>query len=553
LLRSLYIPTLRAGKLYKELYMKNLKFLGFLAFSFLAVLLAGCFNPIPAIPPKTDDSVIDPFTVDIFIGKDGSVRTVMGPDSSMIKDDIRNIFQLIVVDKDDDNDKPAIVAFDEYRRPNKEETAATLSIDSIAFGKKYDFLLLMGHWERETNEGDDFIYKETPPTLLAAGLIKQMTVTESGKLTAMMWPIVVDTEFTTKDENIPIASQTAAPDISPWKPVSLFPVGWTVTWRVLTGSSGDGFAILQDAQAAVGASDLFKDNGSVIVNGSLLEEVHPVVKDNVITYFLDTYTSGIGRLGTSGSVNFNLKYVPFNLTDDDSNSNPWAAYTGKSKFDLSGTNTPEWIIRNGVNDEAQNEKTNFNAFHHFVGEGDESNDEANGNGAVSFVIAAEGPPGGGTPANPEDPYPPYDPNNPPGSGALVIKDGKFEGLKTDSSTEAHIGFTTAGYEDDAEVYYAVVDGGAVNGPKYSAYTRKLDNLKAKTHTKQEITLPGQGDDGYQDDGDYDVYVLLLKGGKVSAPIKINTKVCEVEVNLGWDADYMVEVPCGEFQNGEPGR
>ncbi|MDR2742926.1 MAG: hypothetical protein LBB98_12350, partial [Treponema sp.] len=48
---------------------------GFLA----ALLLAGCFNPITAIPPKTGDPVTDPFTIDIMIGKDGSARTVAGP------------------------------------------------------------------------------------------------------------------------------------------------------------------------------------------------------------------------------------------------------------------------------------------------------------------------------------------------------------------------------------------------------------------------------------------------------------------------------------------
>jgi hypothetical protein len=45
-----------------------------------SLLLAGCFDPITAAPPKTGD----PFTVGIMIGKDGSARTVAGPDSDRI-------------------------------------------------------------------------------------------------------------------------------------------------------------------------------------------------------------------------------------------------------------------------------------------------------------------------------------------------------------------------------------------------------------------------------------------------------------------------------------
>jgi hypothetical protein len=170
--------------------MKNSKLLGFLAFSFLAVLLAGCFNPILAISQKTGDPVTDPFTVDIFIGQDGSARTVAGPDSSRIKDDnIRNFIQLVVVDKDEKK----IVAFAEDRMTDKNDEGAVLSINSITFGKKYDFLFLMGHWEHDGN----YHYYDTladfrPPTLLAAGL-KEQLVTGSGKITVVMWPIVVDT------------------------------------------------------------------------------------------------------------------------------------------------------------------------------------------------------------------------------------------------------------------------------------------------------------------------------------------------------------------------
>jgi hypothetical protein len=412
-----------------------------------------------------------------MIGKDGSARTVAGPDSSRIKDDIHNILQLIVVRKDAEGNS-TIVAFDEYRRKNKDEPAAALSIDSITFGGEYQFLLLMGHWERDyeaekTSNGVLKYNEDASPTLLAAGL-KEMTVTGSGTITVVMWPIVVDTEFAGA------GSRKASPSLAgnPTS-VSLAPVSWTVTWTVLKGNSGDGFDILKQAQKAVNTSQLFTTT-SVKVSGDDLSPVtitNPVldITGNHHKIILDIpgdFTSRFERLGRSGWVNFNLKYVPFGLTE----SSWWTDTIFDDAAFRQKKDTPEWIIRNGVNDAAQNEKTNFNAFHHFVknmvNEVDvyTENLDVNGNGAVSFVIVAEGP-GPYNPKDPNDPYPPYTGDPEPLAGSLVIKDGRFEGLKTNSSTKAYIGFTTAGYEDKAEVYYAVVDGGAVIGPKYSVYTK----------------------------------------------------------------------------------
>jgi hypothetical protein len=92
--------------------MKHAKLSSLFLSGFLALVLAGCFNPITAIPPKTGDPVTDPFTIDIIIGKDGSARTVAGPDADRIKGDIRNIIQLVVVDKL----TRQIAAFDEVQQ-----------------------------------------------------------------------------------------------------------------------------------------------------------------------------------------------------------------------------------------------------------------------------------------------------------------------------------------------------------------------------------------------------------------------------------------------------
>ncbi|MDR2742708.1 MAG: hypothetical protein LBB98_11240 [Treponema sp.] len=473
----------KSGRLYASLLP------GFLA----AILLAGCFNPITAIPPKTGDPVTDPFTVDIFIGKDGSARTVAGPDSARIKgDNIRNFVQLVVFDKTDQK----IVALAEDRRTLKNSEGAVLSINSIAFGKKYDFLLLMGHWEHDGN----YTYDESePPTLLAAGL-KEIDVTGSGKITVVMWPIVVDTEFRAT------GNRTAAPVVSDGKPgkVSLLPVDWGVRWMVKKGSSGNGFESLVTAQKVINGEageDLLVTDKQAIVTaaGQRYTDALLTVAENVITLgSIGSYTAGITKIGTVGSVQFRLEYVPFNVTD----VGIWDDYQGDSKFDLDGTKTPVWVIRNGINDEAQNATTDFSRFGNEAG--------YNGNGAVTYVVAA---------ATPQP-------------GDLVIRDGKFEGPS--SSKTPNIGFTTAGYEGTAGVYYAAVEvpnGGTTTAPAYTAYTKNLDPLAVGVHTGKQITLPDEL-------VNYDVYVILFQNGKVSAPVKINTKKGGLDVDNVWGSKFI---------------
>ncbi|MDR2741224.1 MAG: glycoside hydrolase [Treponema sp.] len=516
--------------------MKKTKLFGFFTTGFLpgcalpgflaALLLAGCFNPITAVLPKTGGPAADPFTFDIMINKDGSARSIAGPDSGQIKGDIRNFIQLIVV-----NDSGNIVAFDEVRRVSDKDKTAILSIDSIPFGQNYHFLLLMGHWE---HDGSYNYVEANLPTLLAAGLMEHM-VTGSGKLTVVMWPIVVDTVFTTSNTGVPTASRTAEPEVNAGKPeaVSLLPVDWGVTWTVKKGISGNGFADLVKAQKvtdAAAGNNLKVKSKQTIVKGTGLSESAPVTSntetENIITLgSIGQYTSGITRIGTEGSVAFKLEYVPFNLTT----AGTWTAYDSKSKFDLSGNKAPVWIIRNGVNDLAQNNNTDFNNF------GKAGYASANGNGAAAFKIAAKEP---------------ADPKNPQ-AGDLVIRDGKFKGLDKTNSTKANIEFITGGYTGTAEVYYTVVDAEA-SAPKYSGYTW-LDSVGATVIPVlpalpvphgAEITLPGSTDAGYQADGNYDVYVILFKDGTVSAPIKINTGSGNGEVGYEWGQGRFVAVSGG---------
>jgi hypothetical protein len=84
------------------------------------------------------------------------------------------------------------------------------------------------------------------------------------------------------------------------------------------------------------------------------------------------------------------------------------------------------------------------------------------------------------------------------------------------------------------VYYAVVDTGAEE-PGYSVYTGSLGAAATVipeapdpiTPHSREIRLPGTRAEGY------DVYVVLFKDGKVSAPAKINTAEGGGDVDWIW--------------------
>jgi hypothetical protein len=375
--------------------------------------------------------------VDILIGKDagpqGLTRTIAGPDADRIKDDIRNIIQLIVTD-----DSGTIVAFDEVRRENDDDGVAELRIESIPFGATYHFLLLMGHWERDyTAEAEahngKYVYTSDPPTLLAAGLLQDKKITGSGKVTVTVWPLVVDTGFTSG------IGGTVGPVVNAGKPeaVSLLPVNWNVTWTIKRGLTGNGLTDLVKAQniaSNTGETLLLKN-----VPKTLLREgsgtgtwSDAALSGNVITGDIGDNTAVFQKIGTGRSVNFKLEYVLFNLTG----TGDWTTVDGdKTAFNLS-TGGPVWIIRNGVNDKAQTEATDFYSFHHLPKEGETiATLNANGNGAVRFGTAAK---------------------TPDGDSTLTVKEGKFIGPW--DTTEPDISFTTAGYDGTAEAYYTVVAG-----------------------------------------------------------------------------------------------
>jgi hypothetical protein len=352
-----------------------------------------------------------------------------------------------------------------------------------------------------------YVYTDKPPTLLAAGL-KEQAVTGSGKVTVIMWPLVIDTEFRS-------GTRTAAPEVTAGKPgaASLLPVNWDVKWTITRGISGNGLSDLVKAQKIPN-----KSAGDVLLPKStpqiLVRVRNEVPGDgtwitaslggNVLIGSIGVYTEGFSKIGTKGSVNFKLQYIPFNLAGT-GETNPWAVYNGKSVFDLGDQKEPVWIIRNGVNDLAQDGNTDFTRFHHIAG-GDWGN--ANGNGAVRFEVAPRTPGG----AN---------------GSTLKVKDGVFKGPS--DSTEQAITFTTEGYDGYAEVYYAVVSAEA-GEPDISGYT-PLNNSSVLAGENHEGTITL--DEG-QAGEDNDVYVIIFKDGDVSAPYIINTGAGGIDVEPVWD-------------------
>jgi hypothetical protein len=361
--------------------MKAAKLFGLLLQAgLLAVLPAGCFNPIIVVPPETAENPLTaPFSVDILIGKAGDqalAHSVAGPDILRLKGNIHNFVQLVVVNTDG-----KIVAYDEARRKNIGEKTATFKIEDIDFGATYSFLLLMGHWDRKPagKANGDYDYEDRAPTLLAAGLNTQ-PVTGNGKVAITMWPVVVETVFTSSDGG------TIGPAVKDGKPepVVLLPTAdWSVTWTVQRGVGESGLADLVAAQKKMPdnkAGDVlrFKRLETLLKKGGVIDRRSAALGPggNVIT------RSGVvspGGGGGTGSVNFNLEYAPFGLIAEGGTS-PWEGYYGgKTVFNLDG-NKPEpvWIIRNGVNDDVQTGKTNFINFM-------QSGSDANGNGAVVFI------------------------------------------------------------------------------------------------------------------------------------------------------------------------
>jgi hypothetical protein len=359
----------------------------FFELALLVSLLAGCADPItitptPITPTPEENPDLQSFTIDIKVEKGNSLaesRSIAGPSWSHIKGgNIRNTLQISVADEAGN-----IVAFTEARKAGADETTATVMIDSLPLNKTYYFLTLMGYWEHDGN----YNYKTDPPTLLAAGLTKEQMVMGLETITVTMWPISVDTKFTTTHSIVPADFREIEPIISAGTPdtVSLYRGEWNVTWTIKReGVPANGLTDLLAAQKVrfPNAGNLLVKSKKTILRGqSLGDDVQSyadVETGNAITLGLGRYASEKDRDQKTGSAAFNLEYVPFSVRAA-GGTNPWTRFDDKSAFDLSGTNEPVWIIRNGLNDLDQTSATNFETF-------SQSGNTANANGAIVFKV-----------------------------------------------------------------------------------------------------------------------------------------------------------------------
>jgi hypothetical protein len=469
-----------------------------------------------------------------------AARSVAGPTINQINngDNIRNYLQLIAVDKADGT----IASFHEARKASASQSLG-LKISGLVSGHTYGVLLLQGHWERDyaAETGGKYAYTNSPPTLLSTGYT-ELTYTSGAGLRITVWPMYVDTVFTTP------GGLRTEPAVNAGKPraVNLAAAAWDVNWKILRGSNGklSGLDDLLSAQNAVGGGGygLAARNLKAVVwtGADAPEEIDALTLNaNTVTLPLAGYT-GLPSIGVSGAVNFAINFVPFNVTAG------WAKHDASSVFDLSA-GPPEWVIRGGLNDLAQDDNTDFASF------GKKPVTQANGNGAVRFTVAAP---------------------QAAAAGELVASDG--------TRTDATITFTASGYTGTAQVWYAAVpvsyndrlrssdsiapmamaapQGAAAPAryaaapsasgdaaPGYYAYTPLGDAVSGtytKTLTRSANPAGGGGSNGIAPmamaapqgaaapaaagtEGTpvtlfgRDVYVVLLKDGKVGAPHKIS--------------------------------
>jgi hypothetical protein len=455
-----------------------------IAFGILVmVVVAGCFQPAGNAgfshtenPAAVSEQPMgyEPFEVTLYLRDDGENRSVVGPTMKRIcGTNIRNFIQVLLLDKSTNK----VVEIFEHRRTSDANTGGIIGLYNIELGKTYSILLLQGHWKQDYSRStaDDYKYDETvAPTLLLVGLAPDVEIKPGvTKFRIATYPIWTDTKFIS-------GSTEVEPTLTAYK-TTLDQGTWRVQWTVKRddNSGQNGFGDLETA-AQIGGSALFKAVSSVVriadPGAQLGANLAPTprISGNTVTLDIDSrYTNGIGRIGTEGSVNFNLKYVPFSLED----SGDWEA---KSKY-FSAGGIPEWIIRNGINDDTQDHNTDFDKF------GKESG--KNGNGSLAFLI---------------DGY----------TETMTLTNGNFVGPASSAAPE--ITFTAGGYTGVTGAYYVVKEKDAAP-PNISEYVTSLDSsLVPGNHTKQ-ITLPSTT-------RTFDVYVMLRRGKEVSNVLKYNTTV-----------------------------
>jgi hypothetical protein len=469
--------------------MRNAILAVLLGFS-LTALLAGCFDVVNVVPPDGKGPEItppgteedQPFPVNIKVSKDA--RSIVSATSHDIKfNGLRNFAQLIVVGPRRDEgivtDPEAIVAYGESRKKTATDTSGSLQISGMTEGDTYKFILLMGYWEwdpdKNKQDGPTTILgynEDASPVVLAAGFYEE-EYKGGDIITVMMYPLVIETVFETigtKEE----------PEVG--QPTSLQLNGnpWIVTWKI----DERGFQALRNAHSRT-------DDQLPVVSGTYFKQIasqpdpdKKAISDtklisNPLVFDIGKYEK-LDDIKT-GTVYFNVEYVPGATTLN------WGDWNNISCFTLLEDKTPKppiWIIRNGLNDKAQDGKTDFSQA---------GIDSAayNGNGGIVFTVAKgfTDNNGNGFPDGTVDENGKEDVGFPYGLGAassedLILGNGSF------NFKDFTVGFSTAGYSGDATVYYNILEqdsGYDKNNPlPYSKFEKVLGERSAGNYTGIDI-------------------------------------------------------------------
>jgi hypothetical protein len=326
----------------------------------------GVTSPSSKTSQKTPDKGISsgiqdttPFNMEVWVESPDTARSA-GLDADRIKDNtiegndwtgIRNVIHLVVVDE---NGK--VADFQEVLKESDNQEGAALVVTRLTYGSTYKFLMLMGHKERDY-AAQGYEYQDNPPTLLAAGYTRQ-SISRGQKITITLYPVVVETTFTSPMEQ--------AVDAVLWENPLEADAEWEIAWEV-TGLQALEAAALEPGDIFAGAGTIVQGEDIAPKEGTPTPAVNEL---NIMQISQDVsgYTAA-ARAGKQNSAGFNVEYVPFNL--------PQAGWNGWT------ASPPVWIIRNGINDLPQNEYTSFERVNWGAGLTD-----PNGNGAVNFTALA---------------------------------------------------------------------------------------------------------------------------------------------------------------------
>jgi hypothetical protein len=353
---------------------------------------------------------------------------------------------------------------------------------------------------------------------LASGF-EAAEVKEGGKVTITMWPIVTYADFTLDPKGSdPVKFESGVkPELAPgvdWK------LDWKITKKAGTENGLEPLIAAQNALSGISESTLRVAGKKNVVDG-----VDAPI-EGTTTDFSFSLNPGpaneVYHIDRPHWVNFNLEYVPFNLTS----FKVWSSvstYIKTSFFDFSD-GAPVWVIRNGLNDQAQDENTTFAP--NGLGKG------KNGNGAVLASVKAFG---GWDGDNNGDGVP--DHGEPDADGVSELPDwagdtdlllfaGAYHGPEDD---KAFITFQTQGYTGSVKIFYAVVEKGTYKGTfvPYGEFTNSLTNLDntgvfaAGGPHGSLVSIP---DAAYPytngDERIWEVWLVFSSGGNVSNRIAI---------------------------------